>query len=292
MNKTDLHTHSTVSDGTLTPTELINKAAEIGLETIALTDHDTIEGVGEALEAAKAFPGLEVIAGTELSSLYKDKEIHIVGLFLDLTNNEFVSALDDLKEKRIKRNKKMTNKLRGLGLDLSYDELLSVSGGKVVTRAHFARLLKEKGYVESKNEAFLKYIGTGKPGYVKREVLTAEKAVALIKTGGGLPIVAHPFAYGFNIDELEQMAADFSCWGAVGMECYYSTHTEEETRLALSLCRTYDLLPSGGSDFHGDNKPGLELGIGYGSLEVPKQILDDLKVKKYGKKINQNNSTK
>lgn len=283
MNTIDLHTHSTVSDGTLTPAELIAKAHKIGLKTIALTDHDTTDGLEEALKAAENFPDLEVIAGTELSSLYKDKEIHIVGLFLDMKNQPFTSALNELREKRIKRNIKMINKLKGLELDLSYDELLAVSGGSVITRAHFARLLQEKGYVSSKSEAFSKYIGAGKPGYVKREVLTAKDAIALIKTGGGLPIIAHPFAYGFDIDGLEQMAADFSYWGVVGMECYYSTHSNEETHLALSLCRTYNLLPSGGSDFHGANKPGLELGSGYGDLIVPEKILKDLKVKKYGK---------
>lgn len=282
MNTIDLHTHSTFSDGTLTPKELIDKAAEIGLKAIALTDHDTVEGLGEALEAAKKHPRLEVIAGTELSSLYNNREIHIVGLFLDLDNQPFVSVLDDLRKKRTERNIKMINKLKGLGLDLSYEELVGVSGGSVITRAHFARLLQEKGYASDKNEAFQKYIGAGKPGYVKREVLSAEDAISLIKTGGGLPIIAHPFSYGFDIDKTEQMAADFAYWGAVGMECYYSTHTREDTLLALSLCKTYGLLPSGGSDFHGENKPGLDLGSGYGELIVPEKILNDLKVKKYG----------
>ncbi|MCC8097606.1 MAG: PHP domain-containing protein [Eubacterium sp.] len=177
MNRIDLHSHTTASDGTFTPSELIEKAHSIGLKVIAVTDHDTTEGLDEALEKAKEYPALEVIQGTELSSLYKNREIHIVGLFVDKDNNEFKAGLESLKEKRMERNVKMINKLQNLGLDLSYDELISVSGGKVITRAHFARLLQEKGYVKNKNEAFDKYIGHGKPGYVKRDVLTAEKEI-------------------------------------------------------------------------------------------------------------------
>ncbi|MCD8091110.1 MAG: PHP domain-containing protein [Clostridiales bacterium] len=283
MNKIDLHTHTTASDGTLAPSELIEAAFAAGLETIAITDHDTTEGIAEALEKAGEYPSLEVIAGTELSSVYKNREIHIVGLFIDKDNAEFSAGLNSLKEKRTKRNISMINKLSGLGFDLTYDDLVSVSGGKVITRAHFARLLQEKGYVKSKDEAFGKYIGPGKPGYVKRDVLSAKDAIALIKKGGGLAVIAHPFMYGFNETGLETMAADFAGWGADGIECYYSTHSKSDTILALSLAETYGLLPSGGSDFHGENKPGLNLGSGYGELEVPEKILKDLRVKKYGK---------
>ncbi len=283
MNTIDLHTHTTASDGTLTPRELIEKAGSIGLKAIAVTDHDTVEGLPEVFEAAGKYPELEVIAGTELSSIYKNREIHIVGLFIDRDNAEFNAGLEDLKEKRIKRNISMINKLRSLGFDLSYDDLVSVSGGRIITRAHFARLLQEKGYVRNKEEAFSKYIGAGKPGYVKRDVLSAEAAIGLIKKGGGLAVIAHPFMYGFNEKGLEDMASDFAAWGADGIECYYSTHSYSDTVLALSLAETYGLLPSGGSDFHGENKPGLNLGSGYGELKVPEKILKDLRVKKYGK---------
>ncbi len=284
MYKIDLHTHTTCSDGTLTPAELIKKANEVGLEKIALTDHDTTEGIDEAIEAAKGLQNIEVVDGVELSSRYKDKDIHIVGLFIDKDEPRFSSTLNELREKRLSRNKRMINKLRGLGLDVTYDELIALSGGKVVTRAHFAALLMKTGYVKDKNEAFAKYIGAGGPGYVKREILSAEKSIELILGAGGLPIIAHPFSYGLNENAVEEMAACFKAWGAVGMECYYPTHSYADTAYALTLCRTYDLLPSGGSDFHGDNKPGLELGSGYdGNLDVPYKIFNDLKEKKYGK---------
>lgn len=291
MNKIDLHTHTTCSDGTLTPKELIEKAAEIGLEAIAVTDHDITNGIDEAIETAKAFPGLSVIPGIELSSGYKNREVHIVGLFIDRYNKGFNETLNELREKRQKRNISMINKLKSLGLDVSYDELLSVSGKNIITRAHFAVLLEKKGYVQTKDEAFAKYIGQGKPGYVKRDILTASDAIALIRAAGGLPIIAHPFSYGFGTEQVEDMVSDFAFYGAVGMECYYSTHSYEDTVFALSLCESYGLLPSGGSDFHGKNKPGLELGSGYGDLEVPKKILEDLKVKKYGRQIYKNNCT-
>lgn len=277
MNTIDLHTHTTFSDGTLTPTELIQKAAAVGLRAIAVTDHDTTAGLEEAETAAKAFPALELICGTELSSLYKGKEIHIVGLFINKDDNSFKIALSDLREKRIKRNKKMINKLKSIGLDVTYEELLSQSGGNVVTRAHFAGLLQNKGYVQSKNEAFDKYIGAGKAGYVKREVLSSKAAIELINSAQAAAVIAHPFAYGFNSFELEEMIADFACWGAAAMECYYPTHSVEDTIYALNLCKTYNLLPSGGSDFHGENKPGLELGSGYGDLYVPQSVLENLK---------------
>ncbi|MCD8215143.1 MAG: PHP domain-containing protein [Clostridiales bacterium] len=283
MNKIDLHTHTTASDGTLTPSELIEKAYRIGLETIAVTDHDTTEGLSEALKKAEEYPSLEVIAGTELSSVYKNREVHIAGLFIDKDNVEFKSGLEELREKRIKRNIAMINKLKNIGLDVTYEELISVSGGKVVTRAHFAKLLQEKGCVRDKNEAFSRYIGAGKPGYIKRKVLSAEDSIRLIKKGGGLAVIAHPFMYGFKGRELEDMAADFAFWGADGIECYYPTHSQSDRILALSLAETYGLLPSGGSDFHGENKPGLELGSGYGDLEIPYKISEDLKVRKYGK---------
>ncbi len=278
----DLHTHTNRSDGTLSPGELVRKACDIGLKAIAITDHDTTDGIGEALDCSGELSGLEVIPGTELSSSYRNKEIHIVGLFIEKDSPKLLYALDDLRKKREKRNTAMLKKLRDCGLSLSYDDLLETSGKNVITRAHFAVLLQNAGYVSSKEEAFEKYIGFGKPGYVKRDILSAPDAVSLIKSAGGIPIIAHPFSYGFGMRDIEKMVSDFAAFGAEGMECYYPTHSYEDTVYALSLCRSLGLLPSGGSDFHGENKPGLELGTGYGDLEIPYNILEDMKVKKYG----------
>ncbi len=284
MNKIDLHTHTICSDGTVTPTELVKMAADIGLEKIAITDHDVTDGIAEAESAALNFPNIEIICGTELSSLYNEREIHVVGLFIDKNNPHLESALSELREKRLLRNRRMINKLRSLGLDVTYDELTALSKGKVITRAHFAALLMNKGYVKSKDEAFSRFIGAGKAGYIKREVFSAEKSIRLILDAGGLPIIAHPFSYGLSEYALEEMISRFKSWGAVGIECFYPTHSYSETTYALTLCRTYGMLPSGGSDFHGSNKPGLGLGTGYdGNLDVPYKIYNDLKEKKYGK---------
>lgn len=276
MKPVDLHTHSTFSDGTLTPVELVNEAVKTGLKAIALTDHDTIEGVEEASKAG-AKNNLEIISGTEISSDYNGKEIHIIGLFVNNKSAELSDFLNHLKQMRDKRNLKMIDKLNQLGIKITLDELEKISSGKIITRAHFARLIVEKGYSNSVNECFNKYLGDGKPGYINRVLPSYTETIAAIKKADGIAVLAHPLLYGLSENEINIMLSNLKTAGLTAMECYYSTHSKTDEIHLLNLCRKYDILPSGGSDFHGMNKPDIKMGIGKGNLCVPYSVLEKLK---------------
>ncbi len=272
----DLHTHTTYSDGTFTPTELIDYAAKKELKAIAITDHDNFDGVSEAVACGEK-KHIEVISGIEMSTDFEEKEIHIVGLFINTNDEDFNSALTALKEKRKKRNKLALEKLQNLGINITYKELENTSKNKIITRAHFAKVLMEKKYVSSVKECFEKYMGEGKPAYVKREVISPEETIHLITKAGGIAILAHPLLYNFTDEKLKKAIQYLKSIGLKGMECIYSTHTKEDVEYTKNLAQKYDLLISGGSDFHGDNKPGLDLGVGYGNLYVPYDILETIK---------------
>lgn len=276
MNLVDLHTHSTHSDGTFAPKELVRYAKEKGLTAIALTDHDTVSGAGEAKQAGKEL-GIEVISGVELSTDYSDIEIHIVGLFIDDKNEYLLKELEELRTKRNERNGNMINRLRELGIDINLDDVIECSGGKVISRAHIAKALVKKGYAGSINEAFERYIGAGKPAYIKRENLSWRKSFELIHNSGGVAVLAHPLQYKLGTKFLQQMLSDLSDGGLNAIEVYYSTHTSADIKYVKRLADMYGLAYSGGSDFHGENKPKLDLGCGYGKLEVREEILDNLK---------------
>ncbi len=272
----DLHTHTTFSDGTVTPSELIRYAAKKNIKAIAITDHDNFDGVEEAITAGKK-ENIEVISGIEMSTDYNSKEIHIVGIFIDIKNKDFNNALKSLKEKRKKRNLLAIEKLNNLNIDITYEELEKISSNKIITRAHFAKVLMQKGYISSVKECFNKYMGENKPAYVKREVISPEETISLIKNAGGSAILAHPLLYNFPKEELLKMLVYLKSIGITGMECLYSTHSKEDTEYLTTLAKELNLKISGGSDFHGENKPNLDLGTGYGTLYVPYEILENLK---------------
>jgi len=274
----DLHTHTTFSDGTLTPTEIINYAAKKNIKAIAITDHDNFDGVSEAVLCGKKH-NIEVISGIEMSTDFFSKEIHILGLFIDINNKKINSELDGLKEKRKKRNCLAVEKLNKLNVNITYEELEKISSNKIITRAHFAKILMRKGYINSVKECFDKYMGEGKDAYVKREVISPEETISLINDSGGIAILAHPLLYNFTDDKLNEMILYLKSIGLKGIECIYSTHTEENTKYLISLAKKYNLKVSGGSDFHGENKPNLDLGTGYGNLYIPYEILENLKEK-------------
>ncbi len=272
----DLHVHSTRSDGTFTPTELVDYALEKGLSAFALTDHDTTEGLAEAINYA-AGKGIEVIPGIELSTEYESKDIHILGLFIDVNKEDFKNKIQEFIDSRILRNQKMCGKLQEAGIDITYEAMLNEFPNAIITRSHYARFLLEHGYVKSMAEAFDRYVGDHCPYYVPREKVTPAQAVELILKADGIPILAHPTLYHMSDHRLEKLIAELKEAGLMGIEAVYSTYSAAEERQMRELAKRYNLLISGGSDFHGKNKPKLDLAVGYGRLHIPDSILDDLK---------------
>lgn len=276
MNIVDLHTHSTYSDGTYTPEELVKYGSEKGLSAIALTDHDTLSGVKEAKKAGSKY-NIEVIGGIEFSTSFENTEIHIVGLFLDDNCGIINDRLKQLQENRTIRNKKMVEALQALNVNITYNDVVECAEGNIITRAHFAKALVKNGCCQSKQECFDRYIGTNKPGYIEREVLGVEETISLINKGGGLSILAHPLLYKLSDSRLEYMVGCLGRLGLKGIEAYYSTHSPADTKYIKFLAQQNRLLLSGGSDFHGENKPKLDLAVGYGSLAVPAEVLEKMK---------------
>jgi len=276
MKQIDLHVHSTYSDGTLTPSQLIDKAINIGLAAMALTDHDTVDGLPEAAAYAKK-KHFELISGIEFSTFFDKKEIHIVGLFIDYTNQLFNEELVKQRKSREEKNKKMCEKLQEIGIAIEYDELLRQYAGSVLTRAHFADYLMKKGYVRDRNEAFQRYIGDGRPCFVDRKKMLPEHAIELIKMAGGIPILAHPILYHLGNEQMSKLMEYLCKHGIAGLEAIYSTYSTGEELKMRSLANHYHLLISGGSDYHGANKPHIELGFGMGNLAVPYELLEKLK---------------
>lgn len=276
MKTIDLHTHTTASDGTLTPSELIAYAAEKGLCAVAITDHDTTEGIAEALFAAEGRE-LEVIPGIEISSMYDRLEIHIVGLFIDPENTSLLEWLTALRQSREERNKKMLAALSDMGIKISYDELSEFAAGSIITRAHFAGVMLKKGYITSINEAFDRLIGDRCPAYIPRELPDYKTSINMIRSAGGIAVLAHPLLYKINTKGLENIVSELAAASLTGIEAYYSTHSPSDTKYIKKLAQQNRLLLSGGSDFHGSNKKNLDLGTGYGTLDVPADLIDTLK---------------
>lgn len=274
----DLHVHSTCSDGTLSPTELVDYAIQKGLSAFALTDHDCVEGLDTILSYAKSLPNApEIIPGIELSTDENGQEVHMVGLFIDHHNPEFNQYLQEFIASRTTRNKKMCHLLQEHGMNITYEELEAEFPGAVLTRAHYAKLLLKHGYVKSIKEAFERFLGDHCPCYVSREKITPVMAIDLIKKAGGLAILAHPILYHMSDARLDALVQKLKEAGLTGIEAIYSTYSPAEERQIRKLSTKYDLLLSGGSDFHGENKPGLDLGTGYGKLYVPEEVLLALK---------------
>ncbi len=278
-NCVDLHTHSTASDGSLTPRELVKLACNSKLSAIALTDHDTVDGLDEAEQAAKEF-GIEFIRGCELSSKYNSYCVHIVGLFLpeNLENYpHFMTALAEFQKNRDNRNCGMVEKLNALGIKISLEELQSKAGGDIIGRPHFAQLLCEKKIVHSEAEAFDKYLAKDKLAYVPRKSVTAHKAVSLLKSIDALSVLAHPKLIKCSHKELDTLVSELKELGLSAIEVYHSSHSQKDERELVGLAKKYDLQISGGSDFHGNPKPKIQLGKGKGGLRIPYFVLEKLK---------------
>lgn len=276
MGFVDLHVHSIRSDGTLTPTELVDYAIDKGLSAIALTDHDTVDGIDEMMDYAKGRP-IEIIPGIEYSTEYLNRDVHILGLFIDHKAPVFQEYLARFKQSRTDRNHKLCANLQGAGIDITYEELLDAFPDAIITRAHYAKFLLDKGYVKSRNEAFDRYLGDHTPYFVHREKITPEEVIRVTLEAGGIPVLAHPTLYKLGREQLDILVHRLKDAGLMGMECIYSTYTPAEEAQMKALAKKYNLMQSGGSDFHGANKPGLELAVGYGRLYVDDSILTEMK---------------
>ena len=279
MKTADLHTHSTASDGTYSPSELIDYASQKGLSAIALTDHDTVAGIDEAITRGENYPDLEVIPGIEYSTVRYGKDVHIVGLYIDYKDTKYRQGLQGFIDSRIERNRKMCSKLTEAGMPITYEELVEENPGAVITRAHFGKLLLKKGYVTSIKEAFDRFIGDHCPCYVPREKITPQMAIEQILSAKGVPVLAHPVLYGLGKDAMDKLVHELKDVGLVAIEAIYGTYTGQDERDIKALAEKYDLLISGGSDFHGANKPHIDLGTGTGRMSLPYDTV--LKIKEY-----------
>jgi predicted metal-dependent phosphoesterase TrpH len=271
----DLHVHSNCSDGTYSPAELVQYAAKKGLRAFALTDHDTTDGIREAVAEGRRL-GVEVVPGIELSTNFWGKDIHILGLGIDVENVHFQDELLRFQNSRDIRNLKMIAKLQEAGIDITYESMLTAFSDAVWTRAHFARYLLDHQYVRSMPEAFDRYLGDHAPCFVPREKVTPFQAVSLIHQGGGAAVLAHPLLYHFSGDNLEKLVTELTQAGLDGLEAIYSTNKWVDETNMTHLAKRHHLKISGGSDFHGSNKPGIDLGTGRGNLKIPYDLLEEL----------------
>lgn len=275
----DLHCHSTYSDGSLTPEQLVEEAVKIGLKALALTDHDTTAGVPRFLAAA-AGTALCAVPGVELSVDCSSGVMHMLGYWMDLENPELLRQMEWIRDGREMRNREMLVKLNALGFAMTWEEVKAFAGEDVVGRPHFAQVMLQKGYAKDKNEAFDKWLGDGKPGYADRPRLTAEVAVALIRQAGGVAVLAHPFTLRIGKDAMASLFIELAAAGLAGVECYYSEHSADLIQDYLAMAKQANLVPTGGSDFHGEVSPGIKLGVGFGGLNVPDDVLPALEARR------------
>lgn len=273
----DLHVHSTASDGSVTPADLVRSAADLGLSAIAITDHDTLSGIPEAMAQASS-GAVELIPGTELSVTWESGAMHLIVLFLQPGDGPLQSRLSELRQGRNLRNALIIERLRDIGVPVSEDEVLALAGGESVGRPHIAAVMLARGYVESIPDAFDSYLGWGRPAYFPRLRLGPEEAIGLALEAGAVPVLAHPHT--LHLDSSPEVVSTLTRLakaGLIGMECHCPAYSPLEREGYLALAERFGLLPSGGSDFHGTFKPDIQLGIGRGDLFVPNHFLDALR---------------
>lgn len=276
----DLHIHSTASDGTLTPAEVVSSAMAQAGNTkdpvvIALTDHDTVAGVPEFMkEAAKYKDRLTAIPGVEISTDYHGVEIHVLGYNIDINNAPLLERLKVCRESRDGRNEKIIQKLQEQGFEITMDDIRPADPNETIARPHIAKQLLKKHYVSSVKEAFDKYLAEGRCCYVERIMPTPQEAISLIKNSGGIAVLAHLMYYKkLDAAQKAELTAQLKEAGLTGIEAYYNTYTPEEEEFVKSLAKQHALLHTGGTDFHGQNKPHISLFKGQGEMEIPEAIL-------------------
>jgi predicted metal-dependent phosphoesterase TrpH len=285
VNRCDLHAHTTASDGTKSPTALVQLAAAEGLVGLAVTDHDTVDGIAEAMaEGDRA--GIEVVPGVEISLEYKGPKVgnrsgwmHLLVYHLPLDG----PLADDLREMqawRAARNTLMIEKLCELGLEMSLDEVAAASGGGQIGRPHFARVMLDKGYVETRQEAFDRYLAKGAPAYLDKQRLSPDDAIARARAEGAVPVLAHPYSLGIGGDDLRTRVTHWRDRGLCGLEVIYPEQDREVRAFFAGLADDLGLIATGGTDYHGDNKPHIALGRGIdGNVTVPASVLDEIRAR-------------
>jgi len=269
VSKVDLHIHSTASDGRYSPQEIVRKAVGLGLEVIALTDHDSVDGIASALEEARKFSQLQFIPGVEVSTDVPSGEVHVLGYFIDYGSEELAAALERFRSSREGRAQGMITKLAELGIHISWERVREIAGSGTVGRPHIAQAMLEKRYINSIKEAFDKYIARDGPAYVEREKMTPVEAVQLILHNRGVAVMSHPF----TVPEPEGMIAELKAAGMAGIEAYYNSYTSEETGALIAMAKNHGLIVTGGSDYHGLDESHETM---MGGVEVPVEAVSRL----------------
>ncbi len=269
MSKVDLHIHSTASDGRHNPQEIVRKAAGLGLEVIALTDHDSVDGIAPALEEARKLDRLKFIPAVEVSTDVPSGEVHVLGYFIDYTSEELAAALERFRSSREGRAQGMVDRLAGLGVHISWERVREIAGTGTVGRPHIAQAMLEKRYIRSIGEAFGRYIARDGPAYVEREKMTPVEAVQLILRSRGVAVMAHPF----TVPEPEATIVEMKAAGMAGIEAYYGSYTDEDVGTLIALAKNHGLLVTGGSDYHGLDESKETL---MGGVEVPMEAVETL----------------
>lgn len=277
----DLHVHTSISDGAVTPKDVVELAYKKSLKAIAITDHDITDGIAMAMEASKKYP-IEIIPGLEISvdytSRYGHKEFHVLGFFIDWFNKDLLNGLEFVRLGRENRNKKILRKLNELGVEITQGELDETAKEGILGRIHFAYLLYKKKYVESIQDAFTKYIRTGGPAYFDRDRLEMKEAIDIIRKAGGIPVLAHPKDIREKEEKkVEDIIKDLKNMGLMGIEAYYWEHSQSDVDKYKKIADKHNLLISGGSDFHGLYRGNVSIGTGLGNLKIPYELVVRMK---------------
>lgn len=276
MSQIDLHIHTNASDGTDSPAGAVEKAAALGLAAISITDHDSVAGVPEAIATGERL-GVEVVPGIEVSSDYRDNNVHILGYFIDIHSPALRPVLDWVRNERDARNRKMAAMFAADGFEISLEILEELYPHSALGRPHFAEYLMKKGYASSVKDAFDRYLEVGRPYYLPKERISIARAVEVISEAGGVPVLAHPLQYHYPESETIEMIEYTKSLGIRALECYYSEHSLAQQDWLLRQAERYGMGVSGGSDYHGTRKVHIAMGSGTGHMDIPYAVLENLK---------------
>ena len=266
--RVDLHAHTTASDGSLTPSQLVDRARSVGLDVLAVTDHDSVDGIADAIAASAGTP-LRLVPGVELSAVWEGHDVHMLGYFIDYEDAVLLSHLEDLRAARLRRAETIVASLREAGYDITIDEVLAIAAGGSVGRSHVARVLVNGGHAASVAEAFQQLLGRGCPFYIPKDVRSPLDVLGVVRAARGVPVLAHP-----GVTRVDDLISSLVGAGLMGIEAYHAEHTPEQRDRYAWLARSLGLIATGGSDFHGTEAPRQDLG----SVDIPQSEVERLLV--------------